>query len=122
MLPQLGCTFSRLSESLESARFAVCKPLRLCKAGLEQGAVGGAGREAEALEAALGIPVLRHAQKKPAGDAAEAEAHFGCARVDGVMIAVARLLRVRLAHMSCCVHLAGAFTSNQAHGPACSLG
>ena len=38
-----------------------------------------AGREAEAVEAALGVPVLRHTQKKPAGTAAEAEAHFGCA-------------------------------------------
>lgn len=37
------------------------------------------GREAEAVEAALGVPVLRHTQKKPAGTAAEAEAHFGCA-------------------------------------------
>ena len=50
-----------------------------CEAAPEHGALRGAGREAEELEAALGIPVLRHGQKKPAGNAAEAEAHFGCA-------------------------------------------
>lgn len=85
-------------------------------------AIGGAGREAEALEAALSIPVLRHAQKKPAGDAAEAEAHFGCAQPDRVVYIVARLLRARLAGLFCCVYAGDAFTSSQAHGPACSLG
>lgn len=39
------------------------------------------GKEAEALEAALGVPVLRHREKKPAGGAEDMEAHFGCANV-----------------------------------------
>ena len=45
--------------------------------------------------------MLRHMQKKPAGDAAEAEAHFGCAQVDGLLLIVARLVHTRLAHMFC---------------------
>jgi phosphatidylglycerophosphatase GEP4 len=36
-----------------------------------------AGEEAAALEAALGIPVLRHRDKKPAGGCAELEQLFG---------------------------------------------
>jgi phosphatidylglycerophosphatase GEP4 len=36
-----------------------------------------AGKEAEALEAALGIPVLRHREKKPAGGSGDMEQHFG---------------------------------------------
>lgn len=36
-----------------------------------------AGEEAAALEAALGISVLRHTQKKPAGDCIELEQRFG---------------------------------------------
>jgi hypothetical protein len=35
------------------------------------------GEEAEKLEAALGIPVLRHTEKKPAGEAGTLEKHFG---------------------------------------------
>lgn len=30
------------------------------------------------MEAELGIPVLRHSEKKPAGGAQDLEAHFGC--------------------------------------------
>lgn len=41
-----------------------------------------AGKEAAALEAALGIPVLRHREKKPAGGSEDMEAHFGW--VDGL--------------------------------------
>ncbi|KAG2422414.1 hypothetical protein HXX76_016059 [Chlamydomonas incerta] len=44
------------------------------------------GKEAAALEAALGIPVLRHADKKPGGGCAELEAHFGCAASQLIMV------------------------------------
>lgn len=44
------------------------------------------GEEAVRLEAALGIPVLRHKDKKPAGGAAELEAHFGCLVSELVMV------------------------------------
>ncbi|KAL6570832.1 hypothetical protein OROGR_000382 [Orobanche gracilis] len=37
-----------------------------------------AGRKAEALENAIGIKVIRHRVKKPAGTAEEIERHFGC--------------------------------------------
>ena len=40
-----------------------------------------AGEVAARLEQELGIPVLRHAEKKPAGSAAELEAFFGCVQV-----------------------------------------
>ncbi|MEW5301463.1 MAG: hypothetical protein WDW36_004322 [Sanguina aurantia] len=36
------------------------------------------GLEAAALEVSTGIPVLRHAAKKPAGGSEELESHFGC--------------------------------------------
>ncbi|KAL6536150.1 Phosphatidylglycerophosphate phosphatase 1, chloroplastic/mitochondrial [Orobanche hederae] len=36
------------------------------------------GRKAEALENAIGIKVIRHRVKKPAGTAEEIERHFGC--------------------------------------------
>lgn len=35
-----------------------------------------AGTEAQALERALGVSVVRHTEKKPAGGAAELESHF----------------------------------------------
>ena len=35
------------------------------------------GSEAAALEEALGVPVLRHREKKPAGGGEDMEAHFG---------------------------------------------
>ena len=35
------------------------------------------GREAMALEQKLGIPVLRHFEKKPAGGSSSIEEHFG---------------------------------------------
>ncbi|EIE24037.1 HAD-superfamily phosphatase, partial [Coccomyxa subellipsoidea C-169] len=44
------------------------------------------GHDADALETALGIPVLRHTEKKPAGEAATLEAHFGCSPSKLVMI------------------------------------
>ncbi|KXZ50576.1 hypothetical protein GPECTOR_16g751 [Gonium pectorale] len=44
------------------------------------------GKEAEQLEAALGIPVLRHTEKKPSGGSAELEAHFGCPASDLIMV------------------------------------
>lgn len=45
-------------------------------AGLEQ--FDPEGTEAAALEAALGVPVLRHREKKPAGGPEDVERHFGC--------------------------------------------
>ena len=42
--------------------------------------------EAETLEKALGIHVLRHADKKPAGSSAELEAHFGCPASELIMV------------------------------------
>lgn len=36
-----------------------------------------AGKEAALLEGALGIPVLRHRDKKPAGGSEDMEGHFG---------------------------------------------
>lgn len=36
------------------------------------------GTVAEKLEKELGIPVLRHTEKKPAGSAEDLEKHFGC--------------------------------------------
>ena len=44
-------------------------------AGLEQ--FDPEGEEAEALEKALGVPVLRHKEKKPAGGPEDVEKHFG---------------------------------------------
>jgi phosphatidylglycerophosphatase GEP4 len=44
-------------------------------AGLEQ--FDPEGEEARALEAALGVPVMRHKQKKPSGGPEDLEAHFG---------------------------------------------
>ncbi|CAL8462434.1 g1967 [Coccomyxa elongata] len=44
------------------------------------------GKQADALEVALGIPVLRHREKKPAGAAADLEAHFGCSSSKLIMI------------------------------------
>lgn len=44
------------------------------------------GREAAGLEADLGIHVLRHKDKKPAGGAAELSAHFGCPTANLVMV------------------------------------
>ena len=46
-------------------------------AGLEQ--FDPEGVEAEALEAALGVAVLRHKEKKPAGGPEDVEKHFGYA-------------------------------------------
>lgn len=44
------------------------------------------GNEAAALEAALGIPVLRHREKKPAGGSQDMEAHFGCKAEQLIMV------------------------------------
>ena len=40
-----------------------------------------AGEEAAFMEKALGIPVVRHITKKPAGDAVDLENHFRLASV-----------------------------------------
>ncbi len=42
-----------------------------------------AGKEAAVLEGALGIPVLRHRDKKPAGGSEDMERHFGWVIVGG---------------------------------------
>lgn len=44
------------------------------------------GKEAAALEASLGVGVLRHTEKKPAGGSAELEVHFGCPAHQLVMV------------------------------------
>ena len=44
------------------------------------------GKEADELEALLGVHVLRHAKKKPAGGKAELEAYFGCPAEQLVMV------------------------------------
>ncbi|GAX83062.1 hypothetical protein CEUSTIGMA_g10488.t1 [Chlamydomonas eustigma] len=44
------------------------------------------GEEASLLEAALGIHVLRHAEKKPAGGSVVVEQYFGCASHELVMV------------------------------------
>eukprot|EP00899_Mesostigma_viride_P013009 jgi/Mesvir1/21709/Mv04126-RA.1 len=44
------------------------------------------GHEADALEKKLGIPVIRHGSKKPAGNALALEAHFKCRANELVMI------------------------------------
>lgn len=55
-------------------------------AGLEQ--FDPEGVEARTLEVALGVPVLRHREKKPAGGPEDMERHFGCA--DGLFAASSR--------------------------------
>jgi phosphatidylglycerophosphatase GEP4 len=44
------------------------------------------GMEAAELEAALGLPVLRHREKKPAGGPEDLEQHFGCKAEQLVMV------------------------------------
>lgn len=38
------------------------------------------------MEAALGIAVMRHREKKPAGGKEEVEAHFGCEAYELLMV------------------------------------
>ncbi|KAK9826585.1 hypothetical protein WJX74_004268 [Apatococcus lobatus] len=44
------------------------------------------GKEAAAVEAALGVPVLRHAEKKPGGSAESLTTYFGCDASEVLMI------------------------------------
>ena len=44
------------------------------------------GEEAAGIERTLGVPVLRHRRKKPAGEPALLEHHFGCGAGDLVMV------------------------------------
>jgi Mitochondrial PGP phosphatase len=44
------------------------------------------GSEADAIERALGVPVLRHADKKPAGGCAEIKERFSCAAHEVLMV------------------------------------
>eukprot|EP00891_Asterochloris_glomerata_P009759 jgi/Astpho2/9759/Aster-03736 len=57
-------------------------------AGLQQFDPDGcsAGTEAAKLETVLGIQVLRHSTKKPAGDVKDLERHFGCSASELIMI------------------------------------
>ena len=63
MLASAGCTLARREDPKVS--WAAAGP--------------AVGAEAGALEAALGVPVLRHSEKKPAGGPEDMERHFGCA-------------------------------------------
>jgi phosphatidylglycerophosphatase GEP4 len=67
-----------------SAAFGGCVALLSNSAGLEQ--FDPAGAEAAALEAALGVPVLRHRFKKPAGGGEDLESHFGAPAARLVMV------------------------------------
>lgn len=45
-----------------------------------------AGHEANMLEEKLGVPVLRHREKKPAGGPEDLENHFGCSVEKLIMV------------------------------------
>lgn len=51
-----------------------------------------AGEEAAFMEKALGIPVVRHITKKPAGDAVDLEKHFRLASVPGMLFMLSCLI------------------------------
>ncbi|KAI7842791.1 hypothetical protein COHA_003537 [Chlorella ohadii] len=72
--------------SLEECRRAFGGRLVLYSnsAGLQQ--FDPEGKEAAVLEGALGIPVLRHRDKKPAGGSEDMERHFGCKAEQLVMV------------------------------------
>ncbi|KAK9867335.1 hypothetical protein WJX84_001695 [Apatococcus fuscideae] len=53
-------------------------------AGLEE--FDAEGKEAAAVEAALGVPVLRHSEKKPGGSAASLTSYFGCDASEILMV------------------------------------
>lgn len=61
---------------------------------------GAAGEVADKLEAALGIPVLRHTEKKPAGGPQDLERHFGRAPATGglPLLHLSRTRRLRCAN------------------------
>ncbi|KAL6766305.1 hypothetical protein ACKKBG_A35485 [Auxenochlorella protothecoides x Auxenochlorella symbiontica] len=44
------------------------------------------GEEAAALEASLGVPVLRHSEKKPGGGVEDLVSHFGCQPHEMIMV------------------------------------
>jgi phosphatidylglycerophosphatase GEP4 len=67
-----------------SAAFSGRLALYSNSAGLEQ--YDPEGSEASALEVALGVSVLRHKEKKPAGGGADVETHFGCPSERLVMV------------------------------------
>ncbi|KAK9284429.1 hypothetical protein L1049_023602 [Liquidambar formosana] len=52
------------------------------------------GSKARALEKAIGIKVLRHRMKKPAGTAEEIEKHFGCASSQLIMVGDRRFIDI----------------------------
>ncbi|KAG2488107.1 hypothetical protein HYH03_013256 [Edaphochlamys debaryana] len=80
------CVQPRLKPALDACleSFGNRAVLYSNSAGLQQ--YDPEGKEAAALEAALGIPVLRHADKKPGGGCTELEAHFGCPATDLIMV------------------------------------
>ena len=56
--------------------------------------------EARRVEAALAVPVLRHAAKKPAGGIAEVVARFGCAAGEVVVVGDRYLTDVAFANLN----------------------
>jgi phosphatidylglycerophosphatase GEP4 len=85
-LPYIEKVHPELQKSLEDCKKAFDG--RVClfsnSAGLEQ--FDPEGRVAAKLEAELGIPVLRHSEKKPAGGPEDLEKHFGCKAEKLVMV------------------------------------
>eukprot|EP00897_Mesotaenium_endlicherianum_P005758 jgi/Mesen1/520/ME000104S10608 len=77
-----------LVESLEECQLAFDNNIAILSnsAGLQQ--FDPDGREAANLEAQLGISVIRHSTKKPAGGPEALEAHFGCKACDLVMVRI----------------------------------
>lgn len=77
---------SKLLPSLDACKAAFGNKLVLYSnsAGLYQ--YDPEGVEAEQLESDLGIPVLRHREKKPAGGCGELEDHFGCPACELIMV------------------------------------
>ena len=71
------------SSAVHSAAVLACGRLEAGGAAAQERCSGVAGEVAEKLEAALGIPVLRHTEKKPAGGPQDLERHFGCAPAAG---------------------------------------
>ncbi|GMH41635.1 hypothetical protein BSKO_09545 [Bryopsis sp. KO-2023] len=74
----------KIRTSLAECRKVLPVVLFSNSAGLEQ--FDPQGEEATALEGSLGIPVLRHKEKKPAGGVSELESHFGCSAEKLIMV------------------------------------
>lgn len=70
--PALTGSLSLCRQAFGSARIAILSN----SAGLKQ--YDPSGLHASAMESALGVPVIRHEEKKPGGGREEVERHFGC--------------------------------------------